>query len=219
MRQIEWRHGHRLDSTLILLIHVFRGITIGGIVYGLFSLDWLFALSALGILLLLYASETIERLYGLRIPLELELWYVAFMFGSLFLGGLLDFYSMWTWDILMHFSSMAGITLGAYLIGYVWWQQSRLHVPLIVIPLSAFMFATTVGVVWEIFEFAADAWVGPYLDFQLQASNLDTMFDFVFNSLGAGLMCVVAYLHIKSGRARWPQSIIDRLYRENPSLK
>ena len=126
-------------------------------------------------------------------PLEWDLLIIAFIFFTLFLGEVNDFYfRFWWWDIFLH--TEAGFLFGA--LGFVMvhilntrrWDIN-LYVKPSFVAFFAFCFSSAVAVVWEIIEFALDGSLG----LMMQDNNMDTMQDLLANSLGAFLVALIGY--------------------------
>jgi hypothetical protein len=84
------------------------------------------------------------------------------------------------------------------------------------VALFAFLFAFSLGAVWEIVEFGVDQGFGT----NMQKSGLvDTMWDLIVDAVGALVIALLGYLHIKravndSFLERW----IARFISANPRL-
>lgn len=121
------------------------------------------AVTALIALVILHVPDFIIRKDIMAIPMALQVFFSAFTFCAMFLGEILDFYTRFSWwDTMLHFSS--GILLS--MVGYLLFTslnrdssiRRRLN-PLGVI-LFAVCFSVACGVIWEVFEFAGDSFLG-----------------------------------------------------------
>ncbi len=198
-------NGRDLPTTVInFAICLVRLALVLSLVYGLASRSWELAGVSLAVLIATYGLYAGRKWLNWRVPPDLELWYVAFIYASIFLGTYLDFYSQFVWwDALLHFGSIFGLSIGLYLVVYSWKRSNRVDLGSGVLCFLVFSTAVAAGALWEIYEFWADIYLGPYMDFQMQASNRDTMLDLLFNSLGAGLGATLGYQHLEHGRLRW----------------
>ncbi|MFG0331859.1 MAG: hypothetical protein ACF8TS_00730, partial [Maioricimonas sp. JB049] len=159
-----------------------------------------------------------------NVPPEFEVLTIAFIFASLFLGELRDFYNrFWWWDIALHTTS--GGLLGVLGLLLVYVLNETPHVDLHMRPgfvaFFAFCFALSVGALWEIYEFAMDQFLGTNMQKPMlnDPSGLtDTMIDLIVDALGALSVSVAGYIYMRRGN----QSIIDRGIRRfierNPHL-
>ena len=176
------------------------------------------------IILLMLAPSKLGFRFHIRIPLEFELMAILFVFASLFLGELHGYYTrFWWWDIVLHTTS--GLLLGivGFLMVYILNEDPRAQVHLrpTFVAVFAFMFAVTLGAIWEIFEFSMDQFFGMNMQKPMlgDASGLtDTMIDLVVDTLGAAFISLVGWWHIKRGKHSifdvWIQKFVDK----NPRL-
>jgi hypothetical protein len=147
-------------------------------------------------LVLLLIPSLFRRKYDVVIPLEIEILIAIFIFGTLFLGEIHNYYEIYEyWDVYLH--TLSGILLG--LLGFVIvysiieTNTSNSLTPFFV-SLFTFSFAVMIGVIWEIFEFFMDMFFG----LNMQKSGLvDTMTDLIVDSLGALLVAVTSYFYMK----------------------
>lgn len=163
----------------------------------------------------------ISRRFRVYIPPQFQLMAIGFVFASLFLGEVRDYYQkFWWWDILLHTTS--GFLLGilGFLLVHVLNESERLdmHIKPGFVAFFAFMFALGVGALWEIFEFTMDTLFGmnmqkPMLD---DPSGLtDTMIDLIVDALGALVISVMGWRYLKAGKKesfleRWIRQFIER---------
>ena len=138
-------------------------VALGGVICG-----------ALPLLLALLTKQSIN--------LSIILSYFLFLFGSQYLGSILNWYGLGWWDTFIHFISgsilaFIGISL------FNKWTSSNTKNKIsawfiFFFPLS---FATIGGVFWEIYEFSFDT----FFDMTLQGGgNKDTMTDLIADTLG-----------------------------------
>lgn len=131
--------------------------------------------------------------------------YLLFLFASLFLGELCNFYLLIpSWDILLHFSS--GILL--FFIFYEWIQKLGLKENQISFPITlilAFSCSMAIAGLWEIYEFLSDIVFGTNMQrflamdgtsFIGRMALVDTMSDLIFGMLGT-MTGILYYLHKK----------------------
>jgi len=90
------------------------------------------------------------------------------------------------------------------------------------IALFAFMFAVSIGVLWEIFEYGMDQVFG----LNMQKSGLqDTMWDLIVDVVGAAFISILGWGYINNREAdsfleRWIRDFVEknpRLFEENGS--
>jgi hypothetical protein len=124
---------------------------------------WLSAFLVALIIASLLSPLVFRRKMEVEIPAEFHLTAVVFIFASLYLGEVRDFYQrFWWWDIALHTS--AGLLMGivGFLLVYLLNESRRvdMHMTPGFISMFAFLFAVTIGTLWEIFEFSMDRLLG-----------------------------------------------------------
>lgn len=141
---------------------------------------------------------------GLRLPPSFLAAIALFIMATLYLGEVYDFYNrFWWWDLVLHFGSAMGFGILGFLLVFMLFQGDRYAAPPWALGALSFCLAMTVGVLWEIFEYAMDTAFG----FNMMKSGLpDTMGDFIVNTLGAALAAGagVIYLLGRAGRLGAP---------------
>ncbi|MFO0946799.1 MAG: hypothetical protein U1D30_12780 [Planctomycetota bacterium] len=210
-----------LPGRLALVLRLILAVSV---LLELYERQWLHALIVASILLLTAFPAVLARGAKIELPPQFELWAIAFIFASLFLGERRDFYHrIWWWDLALH--STAGALLGilGFLLVYVLNESPRIDLKMrpAFVAFFAFCFSLAAGSLWEIFEFSMDRLVGttmqkPTLD---DPSGLtDTMWDLIVNAIGALVLVVYCYRLSKrkmpSAVERWIREFIAR----NPRL-
>lgn len=176
-----------------ILYYGMRALVVLAIILFLARRDWIDAVTAGFILVLMLAPSLLRRHTRLYLPFELELFIVGFTFLTLFLGSLNNFYERISWwDSLLHFQS--GILLGfiGFILVYLLngGAPKRLTLSPFFLAFFAVCFSMAMSVVWEIYEFTADSLFG----FNMQRSGLvDTMKDLIVNTVGALVVASAAY--------------------------
>lgn len=185
---------------------------------------WLSLFLVTLIIITLFAPIIFRKRMEVEIPVEFHLTAVLFTFASLYLGEVHSFYyRFWWWDIMLH--ATAGLLMGifGFLLVYILNESKRidLHLSPGFIALFAFLFAVSIGTMWEIFEFSMDQLFGtnmqkPMLD---DPSGLtDTMWDMIVNAVGALLISLFAWWYMRTNQSffvkRWIRKFIDK----NPEM-
>ncbi len=211
-----------IHRRLTLAIQAVLGI---GLVAEVGAGQWFAALTTAGIILVTLFPFVLARRYSVFVPPEFALLAIVFVFASLFLGELHGYYTrFWWWDAALHTGSGFLLGIVGFLLVHVLNETSEIGMRMKpgFVAFFALLFAVGVGVVWEIFEFAADELLGtrmqkPMLD---DASGLtDTMWDLIVDTLGALIIAVLGYGYLKTAGnesflGRWIQSFV----RNNPRL-
>ena len=153
--------------------------------------------------------SVLERRLGLFIPSKMLLLYVVFLYCAIYLGEVRSFYYLVPhWDNILH--GFSGAMLGALGFSIISLLNDTDRVPVNLSPafvaLFTFCFAVSVGVVWEMYEFAADGLFGTNMqkfgprdgvDFVGRAALADTMMDLIVDVVGALVMAVVGFVSLK----------------------
>jgi uncharacterized membrane protein YjdF len=159
-----------------------------------------------------------------RIPSEIQIVALVFVFATLFLGEVRGYYErFWWWDVALHTSS--GLLLGLLGFMFVYILNEDRHVDLHMRPgfvaLFAFFFAVGIGALWEIFEFGMDQFAGTDMQPPTRSdpSGLsDTMHDLIVDTIGAAVVSIAGWRYLVRARAsrvdNWAQRFIER----NPQI-
>jgi len=136
------------------------------------------------------------RNMNIVIPPLLNLWICIALFLHV-LGGVMGYYDhVWWWDNLTHFISAALISiLGFTMLLTITRLSDSLYIPHIIIPVILLLFILATGVVWEIFEFFGDQLLGTNMQYSLQ----DTVYDMLFNTIGAIFASILGYRYFLPG--------------------
>jgi uncharacterized membrane protein YjdF len=185
---------------------------------------WLNGVWLLAVMVVTGSPAVLGHRLPVRIPAEYELLAILFVFGSLFLGEFRSYYErFWWWDIALHATS--GLLLGilGFLLVYILNENKRidLHMRPGFLAFFAFIFAVAVGTFWEIFEFAVDQIFGTTMQKPMlgDPSGLtDTMWDLIVDTLGALVISVFAWWHMKRNQRSFVDVWIDKFIERNPSL-
>ncbi|MES2625054.1 MAG: hypothetical protein V4628_07240 [Pseudomonadota bacterium] len=177
------------------------------------------AFESLIIMLVTFLPIMMARYFHIRIPLEFDTLAVIFIYMSLFLGEVQDFYiRFWWWDLVLHAGSGFLVGIAGFLLVYVMNQNKRIdmHLTPKFIALFAFMFSQGFGSLWEIFEFAMDSFFG----LNMQKSGLvDTMWDLIVNALSALAISFMGYGYLKtSGDDSFLEQVIKKFIVANPRI-
>lgn len=195
------------EKILNYISYLIKFILILAIVYDAVTLHYseLF-ITCLTLILLTY-PYFLKKKYNLIMPIEIEFLITFFIFGTLYLGEIHDFYLKFTyWDVYLH--TLSGFLLG--LLGFVIVNSiissnDKNKLTPLFFALFTFSFAVMIGVIWEVFEFFMDQVFG----MNMQKSGLvDTMWDLIVDSLGALVVAISSYFYIKR---KSPKGVIYNL--------
>ncbi|WP_052447391.1 hypothetical protein [Clostridium polynesiense] len=139
-----------------------------------------------------YAVEYIYKIFKIRFTEKMKFAIQVFIFFSMYLGKLFDFYSLIpNWDDFLHIAS--GLMLG--MIGHtvlisIFHGEKYSLLSKGFICFFIILFGAACAGAWEIFEFSGDMILG--LNSQ-GGSLLDTMFDIVNGTAGGTLVAILYY--------------------------
>jgi len=153
--------------------------------------------------------DFIQHRVRIQIPSFMLIVYAIFLYCAIYLGEVRNFYhTMPHWDTILHtFSGAALGALGFSLVSLLN-KSEKLHLSLspLFVALFALSFAVSLGVIWEIYEFAADSILRTNMQkFALedgerlvgQAALADTMKDLIVDMLGALAVSAIGYVSLK----------------------
>lgn len=185
---------------------------------------WIHAFLISAIITVTLIPMVLGRHYQIHIPAEFQILTVLFVFAALFLGEIHRYYDkIWWWDMALHASS--GLLLGifGFLLVYVLNQDERIQLSMRphFVALFAFMFAVTVGTLWEIFEFAADSLLGTNMQKPMLGDDsglTDTMWDLILDVLGAMIISLLGWWYMVRGERSFIEHWIHKFVSRNPKL-
>jgi hypothetical protein len=174
-------------------------ILIADTVFALATQRWTVVFVSVSALVLTILPALFVSRFSIRLPMSFLAAISIFVFCTLFLGEVYDFYERyWWWDILLHGMSAVAFGLIGFLFVFYMFEGDRYAAPPIAVAFTAFCFAVTIGTLWEIFEFAMDQAFG----LNMQKSGLvDTMGDLIVDMIGATIGAASGFLFLK-GRER-----------------
>lgn len=138
-------------------------------------------------LFITFVPNLIRRSIHLVLPPELT----VMIFIALFLhtmGGLMGLYTSTSWwDHLTHsFSAFLVASLGFIGVVIIDKYADSIYLPPRFLSFFIFMLTTAFGVIWEISEFANDEFTGSVMQYSLDDTMVDLMFD-----IGGGLVVAI----------------------------
>ncbi|MEL7605502.1 MAG: hypothetical protein AAGU39_05595 [Sedimentibacter saalensis] len=163
----------------------------------------------LGIIVMAIPS-IVEKKASIDIPNNMEIMYFIFLYCAIYLGEVRNFYYLIpNWDTILH--AFSGAMLGALGFSLVSFLNDSEHTHIDLSPffvaLFAFCFALASGAVWEIYEFLADEILATNMQKYLLADGtilvghaalMDTMEDFIVDSLSSLAVTIAGYYSIKN---------------------
>ncbi|WP_050931306.1 hypothetical protein [Aestuariivita boseongensis] len=176
--------------------------------------NWTVAFVALITLATSVLPVVVARYAGLVVPRAFIAAIVFFIFATLFLGEVLDFYNrFWWWDIALHGGSAVGFGLIGFVAVFMMFQGDRFAAPHLAICFFSMCFAVFIGTMWEIFEFSMDT----LFNLNMQKSGLpDTMGDLIVDVTGAFLGAALGYLYLRGRERAFLTHLITEFVERNP---
>ncbi len=204
----------KIVDSFKLLVNLLRLTLIVAVVLAIIYGSWFNLLIIVITLAFTFLPRVVEKKYKIYIPLDFEFVIIFFVYASLFLGEVRDFYGrFWWWDVFLHtFSAIAFCFLG-FIAFFLLFKAEKIKTRPVWIAIFSFCFSVTIAVLWEIFEFIMDQAFG----FNMQKSGLyDTMGDLISASVSSLLVTVVGYFYLKSNQQsilhRWLDLVIKKLF-------
>ncbi|SFE46417.1 hypothetical protein [Trichococcus pasteurii] len=162
-----------------------------------------------GLVALLFPS-LLRKHTRILLPQRITFIYAVFLYLALLLGSLGGFYdTVAEWDTIQHALSSAlfGVLGFSVIANLQEGGVQRLNLTPVLSSLFSFCLATTIGVLWEFYEFFADSVMGqntqrtatiegvPLIG---QAALMDTMGDLIVNCSAAAIVALLGYFALKS---------------------
>jgi len=201
------------QSYVVYLIWAVLAVELGVSLFnGRYSLTFI----ALVTLALSLAPVIFADRFHIRLPVGFFTGVVLFIFGTVYLGEAFDFYEKyWWWDILLHGGSAMGFGLIGFIFVFILFEGDRYAAPHWALAFIAFCIAISIGVVWEVFEFAMDQMFG----LTMQKSGLiDTMWDLIVDIIGAAIGAASGFGYLKGREHRGLPGMIGEFVAKNRRL-
>jgi len=203
-----------------ILAVVLEGVMAAELIGLVRAQSWMHVFATVLLMGVIAAPVLFRGRFGTPIPSELHIFAALFIFATLFLGEVQDFYyRVWWWDLALHAS--AGLLFGllGFLFVYLVNENELVDVSMrpSFVALFAFFFSVALGTFWEIFEFAMDQTFGTMMQKPKwdDATGLtDTMWDLIVDTVGAALMAWFGWLYMRRARRErtdhWIRRFVER---------
>lgn len=213
------RHAPEERNLYLVITSFLQILLVLGLVLFLIRRNWQNLFLTVVVILLTLIPAFLSRRYRIIIPPEFQLVSALFVFLSLYLGSAFDFYDrFWWWDMVLHTSSgfLLGIIgfIALFLLNHI--DRLPAGIKPAFLGFFAVTFAVTLGVVWEIFEFAMDR-LHPAWDMQVAGTGVaDTMEDLIVDTVGAMVVAIMGVVYLKTGRYSFIGDAVQSFLRKNP---
>jgi len=207
----------KIDRIKLWIYLIFRLLLISAGINAAMHNSWINVFVSLSTLFIISLPSIIERKFRIDYPSEFEILILFFIYASVYLGDMHDFYlKFWWWDIPLH--ALSGMIFGAVGFSLIYILNSSQRTGIKLTPgfmaAFAFCFSLAAGSLWEIYEFLMDELFG----MELQRFGLkDNMWDMIFNTAGAFLVSLLGYRYLRGDRA-FLKMIVERFKRINPRI-
>ena len=164
-------------------------------VLALFTKHWSNVFVSVTALILTILPAIYSERFKIVLPMSFLAAISLFVFGTLFLGEVYDFYEKyWWWDVALHGFSAMGFGVIGFLFIFYLFKGDKYAAPPWAVAFFAFTFALAIGALWEIFEFTMDEVFG----LNMQKSGLiDTMWDLIVDTVGALVGAISGFFWLK----------------------
>lgn len=180
------------DIWLEIILYI---ITAGYIIYGIARGNNDYTMNAILTIAVMAMPRIVMKVFKFKTSPFLNFVVQFFIFVSMFLGRLNNYYTKFSWwDLFLHAVSGIVIFIVAYMVFMVQNDYKVDNVKPILIITYTLLFAVAMTAVWEMWEFAGDTLFG--LNSQ-GASLLDTMEDIIAGSTGPLIMVPFLYYYLK----------------------
>lgn len=177
---------------------------------------WIFFMSLVTLALMITPS-ILQRSIAVRLPITFEIIFFTFIYASVFLGNVQNYYNKFEWwDTLMH--SISGFLIGfvGFTIMFIFFSQKKIKASPSLISVFSFSLAMSMGAIWEIYEYLMDITFG----LSMQGNGLpDTMEDLMLDAGGALVIAILGYIYLKFKNQGFIQRMLKDFLQENPQYK
>lgn len=187
-------------------------ILLGAGLFALFTAHWSNVFMIVTAFFFTILPAIFSQRFSIRLPLSFLAAISLFVFATLFLGEVFDFYNrFWWWDLVLHGAAAVGLGIIGFLFMFYLFQGDKFAAPPWALAFMGFCFALAVGALWEVFEFGMDQLFG----LNMQKSGLvDTMTDLIVDVVGALIGALSGFFWLK-GRQIGPMSMIEEFVQSN----
>lgn len=202
---------HKLINKEFLVVALFTVLLIITSIYDFFVNDGekLFRIGLnLITIILVYILFIKGFLRGIRLIYYIN---ITFVFLSMYLASVCNFYSIPNYDKFLHLISGAIIAIIGYILFiYLTNDTSRKEMNYLTPLIFVVLFATAVAGIWEIWEFTTDSLFG----LSAQNNNLhDTMWDIICGTVVGIITAIPIYINTKGRNVKLISKIIEEVER------
>jgi len=174
--------------------------------------------------LVIFLPSIIEKTWHIIVPNAMFIAFVLFLYAGTYLGEIQGFYYRFeNWDTIMH--SLSGLMLGSLGFSIVSLlndlHKVKVNMSSRFVAIFAFVFALSLGTLWEIYEYTADGLLSLNMQkFALEdgtplvgrAALQDTMEDLIIDAVSAFAASLLGFFSIRRD-TKWVKKITLRMER------
>ncbi len=151
-------------------------IVVALIIRNIFNQNFESMFVCISALILFMMPPFLDKNFGISLPTTLEIIVLLFIFASEILGEMGNAYALPFWDVMLHATNGFGFAaIGFALLDIINRNRAfKFKLPPIFLAIVAFCFSTTVGVLWEFFEFASDNVIGTDMQKDTWVTSIDS---------------------------------------------
>ncbi|MCT8999900.1 hypothetical protein [Chelativorans intermedius] len=192
----------------IRLAWVLRFLILATAAFHLYQGAFLYTLLCMAALMMMVAPPLLAHTSRLNIPVEIELFVLWWLVTDMTLGRMLDLYeAILFYDKFLHFGNSGLLAILSFLAIYTLRMTCRLQTGFFLNLSGIFLLTLGAGALWEILEFASDAFFAQGAQGSPDMDPLeDTMWDLIVDGLGGLLGGLLGAWYMRVSRrsaARW----------------
>ena len=182
-----------MEERLKLASRAMQAAMFGVVLAGLVTRNFTWMPGAAFSLFVSFIPAMLRRDLGIVLPIELNFWIVLALFLHV-VGGFSGFYDNVTgWDHITHAMSASLVAaLGFVAVATIDKYVETIYLPRPFLAFFIVMFTMAFGVLWEFMEFANDQLAGTHLQYNLD----DTMVDLLFDAFGGFIVAIVGTYYL-----------------------
>ncbi|PVA05453.1 hypothetical protein DC363_15335 [Thalassorhabdomicrobium marinisediminis] len=200
-------------SSVPVVIRLIQAVLAIEVISGVLTQTWTAVFVAGATLILTFLPDKAARFFGIELPRTVLTAIVVFIFATLFLGEVANFYErFWWWDVVLHFFSALSFGAMGFLFIFMMFEGDKYAAPAWAIAVLAFCVGVAFGAIWEIFEFFMDQTFG----FNMQKSGLvDTMWDLIIDTIGAAIGGFSGFVYLKGRESKGMGALFNEFMEKN----
>jgi ABC-type multidrug transport system permease subunit len=153
---------------------------------------------------------------SIYIPRSFSIASVIFVFATLYLGQVANYYQKyWWWDVALHSASAFTFGLIGLVVLVVLFSRKQLQATPLLFAFLVLSFSLAIGMFWEIFEFSGDQLFHTVMQHADTTGVVDTMKDEIMDAIGASVAAVVGYFYVQRGKKTPLDAFLDKTVRRN----